>query len=34
MYRHTGFWRKMDTFKEAQQLNEIWATGQAPWKNW
>jgi glucose-1-phosphate cytidylyltransferase len=34
MYRHVGFWRKMDTFKEAQQLNEIWASGHAPWKNW
>ena len=34
MYRHTGFWRKMDTFKEAQELNEIWASGQATWKVW
>jgi glucose-1-phosphate cytidylyltransferase len=34
MYRHTGFWRKMDTYKEAQQLNEIWATGNAPWRTW
>ena len=34
IYRHTGFWRKMDTLKEAQQLNDIWASGQAPWKVW
>jgi len=34
MYRHTGFWRKMDTLKEAMQLNKIWASGQAPWKVW
>jgi glucose-1-phosphate cytidylyltransferase len=34
MYRHAGFWRKMDTLKEAQQLNEIWATGRAPWRVW
>jgi glucose-1-phosphate cytidylyltransferase len=34
MYRHSGFWRKMDTYKEAQQLNEIWATGHAPWRKW
>ena len=34
MYRHTGFWRKMDTLKEAQQLNQIWAEGRAPWKVW
>jgi len=34
MYRHRGFWRKMDTFKEAQQLNDIWQGGDAPWKTW
>lgn len=34
MYRHPGFWIKMDTLKEAQRLNEIWASGQAPWKIW
>jgi glucose-1-phosphate cytidylyltransferase len=34
MYRHVGFWRKMDTLKEAQQLNNIWQTGRAPWKVW
>ena len=34
MYRHSGFWRKMDTFKEAQELNEMWISGRAPWKTW
>jgi glucose-1-phosphate cytidylyltransferase len=34
MYRHTGFWGKMDTFKEAQKLTELWESGQAPWKVW
>ena len=34
IYRHDGFWRKMDTLKEARQLNEIWASGNAPWKVW
>ncbi len=34
MYRHTGFWGKMDTFKEAQNLAELWESGQAPWKVW
>jgi hypothetical protein len=24
----------MDTLKEAQQLNQIWAEGRAPWKVW
>jgi glucose-1-phosphate cytidylyltransferase len=33
MYRHTGFWASMDTFKEAQTLNELWDKG-APWKVW
>ncbi len=34
LYRHTGFWRKMDTLKEAIQLNDIWRSGNAPWKVW
>lgn len=34
MYRHRGFWRKMDTLKEAEALNEIWSGGSAPWKVW
>jgi glucose-1-phosphate cytidylyltransferase len=33
MYRHDGFWASMDTFKEAQELGEIWEQG-APWKIW
>ena len=33
MYRHTGFWRSMDTFKEAQVLDELWRQEQ-PWKVW
>ncbi|MBI5830400.1 MAG: NTP transferase domain-containing protein [Chloroflexi bacterium] len=33
MYRHTGFWASMDTFKEAQTLNDLWDQG-APWKVW
>jgi glucose-1-phosphate cytidylyltransferase len=33
MYRHTGFWRSMDTFKEAQILDELWRREQ-PWKVW
>jgi glucose-1-phosphate cytidylyltransferase len=34
LYRHRGFWRSMDTFKDAQALNEVWESGQAPWKTW
>jgi glucose-1-phosphate cytidylyltransferase len=33
MYRHTGFWRSMDTFKEAQVLDELWRR-EKPWKVW
>ena len=33
-YRHTGFWDCMDTYKDAQLLNDIWSAGKAPWKIW
>jgi len=33
-YKHTGFWRCMDTFKDASQLHELWSKGRAPWKLW
>jgi glucose-1-phosphate cytidylyltransferase len=33
-YRHTGFWRGMDTFKDKQQLDELFAQGNAPWEIW
>jgi glucose-1-phosphate cytidylyltransferase len=33
-YRHTGFWECMDTYKDAVALNDLWASGQAPWKVW
>jgi glucose-1-phosphate cytidylyltransferase len=33
-YRHEGFWECMDTYKDAVALNDLWATGQAPWKVW
>lgn len=31
VYRHEGFWRCMDTFKDYQQLNELYASGTPPW---
>jgi glucose-1-phosphate cytidylyltransferase len=31
-YRHTGFWECMDTYKDAVQLNDLWASGRAPWQ--
>jgi len=33
MYRHAGFWRSMDTFKEALELDATWRE-RAPWKMW
>jgi glucose-1-phosphate cytidylyltransferase len=33
-YRHYGFWSCMDTLKEKQMLEELWASGRAPWKVW
>src|ERR1700677_4671091 len=31
-YRHEGFWECMDTYKDAVALNDLWASGQAPWR--
>jgi len=33
-YPHDGFWEPMDTYREFQLLNELWATGRAPWRSW
>jgi glucose-1-phosphate cytidylyltransferase len=33
-YRHEGFWQPMDTLRERHLLEELWATGRAPWKVW
>jgi len=33
-YRHEGFWQPMDTYRESTLLNELWASGEAPWKSW
>jgi glucose-1-phosphate cytidylyltransferase len=33
-YRHEGFFFAMDTYREYQYLNDLWAQGQAPWKVW
>ena len=31
---HEGFWQPMDTLRDKGLLEELWQTGQAPWKNW
>ena len=33
-FRHDGFWSCMDTLKEKNLLEELWASGCAPWKIW
>ncbi len=33
-YRHDGFWKPMDTLKDKNDLNAMWAEGKAPWKIW
>jgi glucose-1-phosphate cytidylyltransferase len=33
-YNHDGYWQPMDTFREYQMLNDLWAQGAAPWKAW
>jgi glucose-1-phosphate cytidylyltransferase len=30
-FKHEGFWQPMDTYREYELLNELWATGDAPW---
>ena len=31
---HQGFWQPMDTVRDKQRLEELWASGRAPWKTW
>jgi glucose-1-phosphate cytidylyltransferase len=33
-YQHQGFWQPMDTLRDKTYLEELWASGQAPWKVW
>jgi glucose-1-phosphate cytidylyltransferase len=34
VYQHTGFWQCMDTLRDMNLLNELWESGDAPWKIW
>ena len=34
VYRHDGFWQCMDTRTDLRILNELWASGNAPWRIW
>ncbi len=33
-FRHDGFWQPMDTVRDRQALEELWASGHAPWRIW
>ena len=33
-YKHFGFWQPMDTLRDKNQLETLWASGMAPWKTW
>ena len=33
-YEHEGFWQPMDTLRDKHLLEELWASGKAPWKKW
>jgi glucose-1-phosphate cytidylyltransferase len=33
-FEHSGFWQPMDTLRDKHLLEELWASGKAPWKQW
>ena len=33
-FEHRGFWQPMDTLRDKNMLEELWWSGQAPWKKW
>jgi glucose-1-phosphate cytidylyltransferase len=33
-YRHDGFWQAMDTLRDRNHLEELWSSGEAPWRTW
>lgn len=33
-YQHAGFWQPMDTLRDKTLLEDLWQSGQAPWKKW
>lgn len=33
-YRHQGFWKCMDTYKDNLEFNQLWDAGEAAWKVW
>lgn len=33
-FKHSGFWQPMDTLRDKNYLEELWKSGNAPWKQW
>ena len=33
-YKHTGFWKPMDTLRDKRELEKLWQSGEAPWRVW
>jgi glucose-1-phosphate cytidylyltransferase len=33
-FEHCGFWQPMDTLRDKTHLEQLWETGNAPWKCW
>ncbi len=33
-YKHSGFWKCMDTLRDKRELEQLWQTEKAPWKIW
>ena len=34
VHRHRGFWKSMDTLRDRRELEDMWASGRAPWATW
>ena len=33
-FRHQGFWQPMDTLRDRHLLEQLWDSGEAPWRVW
>jgi glucose-1-phosphate cytidylyltransferase len=33
-FEHNGFWQPMDTLRDKNYLEELWESGETPWKTW
>ena len=33
-FKHNGFWKAMDTLRDKRNLENLWNSGNPPWKTW